>query len=116
MGCEGPGVVSEYDSAFSIACFSVALYWKAGEENRGAWKWALGVLGLCRGGKQKLGKVSDPSVIQMGMRGWIDQAERADGNILGYQSLEASGEGHELPVAAIWWEQGSGNAEEPEGF
>lgn len=77
---------------------------------------SIRVVSGCGGEKQKLGKVSDPSVIQMGMRGWIDQAERADENILGYQSLEASGEGHELPVAAIWWEQGSGNAEEPEGF
>lgn len=37
MGCKGPGadaVVPKYGSALSIACFSVALYCKAGEENR----------------------------------------------------------------------------------
>lgn len=37
MGCKSPGadaVVPKYGLAFSIAWFSVALYYKAGKENR----------------------------------------------------------------------------------
>jgi len=40
-------------------------------------------------------------MVQVGVRRPADQAERAGGNRWGYQGLEASGEGHEVPEAAV---------------
>lgn len=65
MGCKGPGAdveVPKYGSALSIAWFSVALYYKAGMEKRD-----LRVLWLSGRKKQKLWRVSDPGVVQVGV-------------------------------------------------
>lgn len=35
---------------------------------------------------------------------------------MGYEGLEACGEGHELTVTAVWWEQTAGDQEEHEEF
>lgn len=44
MGCTGPGadaVTREHGSALGIACFSVDLYCKAGEENKDVYEGEL---------------------------------------------------------------------------
>lgn len=44
MGCKGPGtdaVAPEHGSGLCIACFSVDLYCKAGEENKDVYKGEL---------------------------------------------------------------------------